>query len=197
MPAAVRKVTPEDLLPDAEYAKVRRERRAALLPTKRLRRVELGPVCTVYFESYETMLFQIQEMLLTEKGGPEQVPDELAAYNPLIPQGSELVATVMFEIEDPVRREQTLARLGGVEDHFFLQVGAERARAIPEGDVERTREDGKTSSVHFLRFPLTPAQIAVFRDPATSIMVGCDHERYSHLAGLTPAARAELARDFG
>lgn len=196
MPAETRRVTPEDLLPDEEYARVRRERRQALLPIKRLRRVELGPVCTVYFECYETMLFQIQEMLLTEKGGAEQVPDELAAYNPLIPQGQELVATVMFEIDDPVRREQTLARLGGVEDRFFLQVGAERVFGAPEGDVERTREDGKTSSVHFLRFPLKPEHMAVFRDPATTIMIGCDHERYSHLAGLTPATRAELARDF-
>jgi hypothetical protein len=196
MPASTRQVTPQDLLPDVEFARVRRERRAALLPIKRLRRLELGPICTVYFECYETMLFQIQEMLLTEKGGAEQVPDELAAYNPLIPQGSELVATVMFEIEDPVRRERTLARLGGVEDCFFLQVGAERVAAIPEGDVERTRADGKTSSVHFVRFPLDEAQRAAFRNPAVQIHVGCDHEQYRHLAGLSPATRAELARDF-
>jgi hypothetical protein len=196
MPASARQVTPEDLLPDAEYARVRRERRAELLPIKRLRRVALGPICTVYFECYETMLFQIQEMLHTEKGGAEQVPDELAAYNPLIPQGAELVATIMFEIDDPVRRERTLARLGGVEDAFFLQVGAEKAAGVPEGDVERTREDGKASSVHFVRFPLTPEQIAVFRDPAVQIMVGCRHEEYSHIAGLSPATRAELARDF-
>jgi len=196
MPASARQITPSDLIPDADYARERRERRAALLPIKRLRRVELGPVCTVLFECYDTMLFQVQEMLLTEKGGAAQVPDELAAYNPLIPQGSELVATVMFEIEDPVRREAMLARLGGVEETFFLQVGAERAPGVPEGDVERTREDGKTSSVHFLRFPLTPDQVARFRDPATQILVGCGHEAYSHLAGLTPATRAELAKDF-
>jgi Protein of unknown function (DUF3501) len=197
MPETLRRITPADLIPDAEYAKERKERRAALLPIKRLRRVELGPVCTFYFETYETMLFQVQEMLLTERGGAAQIPDELAAYNPLIPQGRELVATVMFEIEDPVRRASTLARLGGVEDHLFLAIGSERAMGIPEGDVERTREDGKTSSVHFLRFPLTPEQIARFRDPATAIAVGCDHEAYTHQAGLTPATRAELARDFG
>lgn len=196
MPAASRQITPADLIPDAEYASQRRDRRTALLPVKRLRRVSLGPVCTLYFESYETMLFQVQEMLLTEKGGAEQIPDELAAYNPLIPQGAELVATVMFEIEDPVRREATLSRLGGVEDRFFIQVGADRVLGIPEGDVERTRDDGKTSSVHFLRFPLTPDQVARFRDPGTEIMIGCAHEAYSHLAGLTPATRAELARDF-
>ena len=196
MPADARQVTPEDLLPDAEYAKVRRERRAALLPIKRLRRLALGPICSIYFKSYETMLFQIQEMLLTERGGAAQVPDELAAYNPLIPQGSELVATVMFEIDDPVRREQTLAELGGVEDHVFLQIGADRVPGRSADDAERTREDGKTAAVHFLRFTLRPEQIAVFRDPATSILIGCDHERYNHLAGLSPATRAELARDF-
>lgn len=196
MPASARQITPADLIPDADYAKERRERRAALLPVKRLRRLSLGPVCTVIFENYDTMLFQVQEMLLTEKGGAAQVPDELAAYNPLIPQGSELVATVMFEIVDEVRREQTLARLGGVEDTFFIQIGAERAAGVPEGDVERTREDGKTSSVHFLRFPLSPDQVARFRDPATQIMIGCSHEAYTHLAGLTPATRAELAKDF-
>ena len=196
MPSSLRRVTREDLMPDADYAKVRKDRRAALLPIKRLRRIELGPSCTVYFETFDTMLFQIQEMLLTERGGEAQIDDELQAYNPLIPQGSELVATIMFEIEDPIRRANILARLGGVEDDFFLQIGEERAPGAPEGDIERTREDGKASSVHFLRFPLTAPQIALFRDPKTQILVGCSHPAYSHLAGLSPASRAELSRDF-
>ena len=196
MPASLRQVTRADLIPDADYAKQRKERRAALLPVKRLRRIELGPYCTVYFECFDTMLFQIQEMLLTERGGEAQIEDELHAYNPLIPQGSELVATVMFEIDDPVRREGALARLGGVDGDFFLQIGEDRAPGAPEGDVERTREDGKASSVHFLRFGLTPAQIAVFRDPRTQILIGCAHPAYSHMAGLSPATRAELSRDF-
>lgn len=196
MPAHERRITRTDLIPDAEFAQMRREKRAALLPIKRLRRIALGPYCTVYFENFDTMLFQIQEMLLIEKGGEAQLADELAAYSPLVPQGSELVATVMFEIDDPVRRAAILARLGGVEDRFFLQVGPDKVAGLPEGDVERTREDGKTSSVHFLRFPLGPDQIAQFRDPATTIMVGCDHEDYAHLAVLSPATRAELSRDF-
>jgi len=123
MPPALRRIEPADLIPDAEYARLRKDRRAALLPVKRLRRVRLGPFCTFIFENYDTMLFQVQEMLLTERGGPEQVPDELAAYNPLIPQGRELVATVMFEIDDPVRRERELSRLGGVDEDFYLQIG--------------------------------------------------------------------------
>jgi hypothetical protein len=196
MPATTRRIEPADLLPDSEFARIRKDRRAELLPIKRLRRVELGPVGTVYFECYETMLFQVQEMLLIEKGGAAQVPDELAAYNPLIPQGAELVATIMFEIDDEVRREATLARLGGVEDCFFLQIGGDRVMGAPEGDIERTRDDGKASSVHFVRFPLAADHVAKFRDPATTIAVGCAHERYSHQAGLSPATRAELSRDF-
>ena len=196
MPLTDRRITPDDLMPDIEFAQRRKAWRAELLPIKRLRRIELGPFCTFYFESYDTMLFQVQEMLLIEKGGAAQVPDELAAYNPLIPGGAELVATVMFEIDDPVRREALLARLGGAEECFFIQVGADRMMATPEGDVERTRDDGKTSAVHFVRFGLKPEHIARFRDPGTEILIGCSHERYSHLAGLSPATRAELSRDF-
>ena len=196
MSATQRRIDPSDLLPDAEFARLRGDRRAELLPIKRLRRVELGPVATAYFECYETMLFQVQEMLLIEKGGAAQVADELEAYNPLIPQGSELVATIMFEIDDEARREATLARLGGVERDFFLQIGPDRVAGVPEGDIERTREDGKASSVHFVRFPLSAEHVAKVRDPATAIAVGCSHERYSHQAGLSPATRAELSRDF-
>ena len=189
-------MTAEDITPVGEFALQRKARREALLPTKRLRRVSLGPHCTVYFESFETLLFQIQEMLLVEKGGDEQLVDELAAYNPLVPQGSELVATIMFEIDDPVRRAALLSQLGGVEDHFFIQVGAGRAPGVNEDDSERTREDGKTSSVHFLHFVLTPEQCASFRDPKVQVMVGCDHPQYAHMAMLSPATRAELARDL-
>lgn len=196
MPAKTRQITLADLIPDAAFAAERKARRAALMPLKKKRRVDLGPVCTFYFESFETMLFQIQEMLFIEKGGEAQARDELAAYNPLIPQGSELVATVMLEIEDPVRRAATLARLGGIEDHFFLKVGDDRIAGIPEDDQERTREDGKTSAVHFLHFPLTPAQKAAFNSPAVQVLIGCEHESYGHMAALTPATRAELANDF-
>lgn len=197
MPAALRKVTREDLLPDDDFSRVRKERRQALLPLKRLRRIALGPHATTYFECFDTMLFQIQEMLLIERGGEAQIEDELTAYNPLIPQGNELVTTIMFEIDDPYRRAAVLNRLGGVEETFFIEVGGERSRGVPEGDEERTREDGKTSSVHFLRFAFSPAQVAQFRDPAAQVILGCDHEAYAHMAVLSPATRAELARDLG
>jgi hypothetical protein len=196
MPASQRRITKADIVPDAVYAAERKQRRAALLPTKRLRRVALGPYCTLIFESFETMLFQVQEMLLTEKGGDAQLPDELAAYNPLIPQGDELVATVLFEIDEPNRRAQVLAELGDVEDRFFLEVGASRVAGAPEGDIERTRDDGKTSSVHFLHFHMIADQAAAFRDASVPVRIGCDHPRYAHLAALSPETRAELARDL-
>jgi hypothetical protein len=142
------------------------------------------------------MLFQIQEMLLIEKGGDEQLADELAAYNPMIPQGAELTCTLMFEIDDPNIRARALANLGGVEDHFFLEIDGTRAAAVQEGDIERTREDGKTSSVHFLHFPLTPAQAAAFRAPAARVLLGCDDPRYAHMAVFSDDTRAELAKDL-
>ena len=196
MPASQREITREDLISDAEFAGQRKKRRAALLPMKSLRRVPLGPYCTFYFECFETMLFQVQEMLLIEKGGEAQIADELAAYNPLIPQGKELVATMMFEIDDQVRREAFLGGLGGVEDHFYLEIGGGKVMAEPDSDIERSREDGKTSSVHFLRFPLADEEIADFKDPATRIILGCDDSRYPHLTMLSAESRAELARDL-
>lgn len=196
MPVSARRITRDDLVPTPVYARDRKTRRAALLPVKKLRRVDLGPFCTFSFETFETMLFQVQEMLLVEKGGENQIADELDAYNPLIPQGSELVATVMLEIEDPVRRASTLAKLGGIEDRFYIQVGGAKVYGAGEDDIERTRDDGKTSSVHFLHFRFSPEQCAAFADLSQPAMVGCDHALYGHIAVLTDATRAELLKDF-
>jgi hypothetical protein len=196
MPASAHEITRADIIPDAEFAQQRKARRAELLPVKQRRRVALGPYCTFYFESFDTMLFQVQEMLLIEKGGEAQIPDELAAYNPLVPNGHELVATVMFEVEDPVRRANLLNSLGNVEDHFQLRIGSDAVAGVPDSEQERTREDGKTSSVHFLRFPLSREQIAAFRDPSLQVMVACDDPRYAHLAVLGAEVREELAKDF-
>ena len=186
----------EAILPPAEYVKVRAERRRLMAELKKNRRLEVGPFATFYFESYETMLHQVHEMLFIEKGGPAQIPDELAAYNPLIPQGAELVATVMFEIDDPLRRARVLGTLGGVEDHAFMRVGAETIRGVPEGDQERSREDGKASAVQFVRFAFTPSQVAAFRSGDGDIVVGFDHPSYGHMAVMPPAVRQALARDF-
>ena len=191
-----RKIEATDILPLTEYSKLRAERRRQMSEIKKNRRLEVGPFATFYFESYQTMLHQVHEMLFIEKGGPAQIPDELAAYNPLIPQGSELVATVMFEIDDPVRRTRVLATLGGVEHKAFLRVGGETIRAVPEDDQERSRDDGKASSVQFLRFPFTAAQVAAFRGDAGDVVVGFDHVNYGHMAVMSLTVRRTLAGDF-
>ena len=191
-----RKIEPSAIIPLPQYADLRAERRKRIAELKKNRRLEVGPFATFYFENYDTMLHQVHEMLFIEKGGAEQLPDELAAYNPLIPQGSELVATVMFEIDDPLRRTRVLATLGGVEDKAFIRVGGDIVRGVAEEDQERSREDGKASSVQFIRFPFTAAQVAAFKGGAGDVIVGFDHGNYGHMAVMPPAVRQALAQDF-
>ncbi|HEU0095610.1 MAG TPA: DUF3501 family protein [Rhizomicrobium sp.] len=196
MPEAERKITPADLLPLAEYDQQRKALKANLIPMKKLRRIEVGPFATFYFENYATMWLQVQEMLRIEKGGDEQVPGELAAYNPLIPQGDELIATLMLEIEDEKRRNAVLLTLGGIEETVFLEIGGDVVRATPTEYDDRTTADGKTSSVHWLRFKLTPDQIAHFREGTERVVLGVSHASYGHMAVLTDETRAALAKDF-
>jgi hypothetical protein len=197
MSAEQRLITRADIIPIAQYAKERADRRKAIIPVKKLRRVEVGPHATFYFESYETMWLQVHEMLYIERGGDEQIADELRAYNPLIPQKGELVATLMFEIEDEGQRGRVLRQLTNIEASAFLEIGGARLKASFESDVDRTAEDGKTSSVHFLRFRLLPEQIAAFLDPAVSVLLGFTHSNYGHLAIVPAATRQELSKDLG
>jgi hypothetical protein len=189
-------LTPGDILPMNEYAKVRSESRKRVTERKRNRRVDVGPFVTFYFESYETMWLQVHEMVFIEKGGPEQVPGELEAYNPLIPKGRELVATFMIEIDDAERRRRILSTLGGIENTAFISVNGERIAAQAEADQDRTTEDGKASSVQFVHFPFTDAQAAAFRAPGAQVVLGTSHPAYSHMAVLPEAVCAELAGDF-
>jgi hypothetical protein len=196
MPEAQRKITPEDVLPIAEYDMRRKALKQSLIPVKRQRRIEVGPFATFYFENYATMWLQVQEMLRIEKGGREQVTGELEAYNPLIPQGDELIATMMLEIEDGLRRHATLLTLGGIEETVFMEIGNDVIHATPTEYDERTTPDGKTSSVHWLRFKLKPEQIRRFRDGGDKVILGISHKNYGHMAVLSAGARAALAKDF-
>ena len=191
-----RQLTRQAILPFAEYTAIRREQRRHITEIKRQRRVEVGPFATFYFENYDTMRHQVQEMLHIEKGGESQIDDELAAYNPLIPQGAELVATVMFEIDDPTRRAAMLARLGGIEHHVFLDVAGKRIRGGADPTRENTSPEGKASSVQFIRFPFTKGQIAQFKTPGARVIAGFDHPSYEHMAVLPEPVRAALAADF-
>jgi hypothetical protein len=193
---AKRALTRADIIPPAEYAATRRERRRAISELKKRRRVEVGPFATFFFENYETMWQQVHEMLHVEKGGEAQIADELEAYNPMIPKGNELVATIMLEIDDPARRGNVLARLGGIENHVFLEVAGERVPGIPDPTRENTSPDGKASSVQFVWFRFTPEQIARFKSPDVRVIAGFDHANYAHMAVVPEAVRDELARDF-
>ena len=194
--AAKRVIERADILPPKTYSAERKALREKVIAVKRHRRMEVGPFAMFYFENYETMWHQVHEMLHIEKGGDAQIEDELRAYNPLIPQGREWVATVMLEIEDPVRRASTLQRLGNIEDRMFLTVAGETIRGVSESEVERTKADGKTSSVHFVRFPLNEAQVEAARRPGAQIVVGFDHPEYAHMAIMPDAVRQSLADDL-
>jgi len=194
--SAKRAISPADILPAEQYARERREHRRRIAELKRDRRIEVGPFCTVYFENWDTMWLQVQEMLHIERGGAAQLADELAAYNPMIPDGSELSATVMVEIEDPDRRDAMLRRLGGVEHKLFLSFAGETVRGIPDATRENTSPEGKASAVQFVKFPLTAQQKAKFRAPGTQAFVGVDHASYGHMAVMPEATRQALIADL-
>ncbi|HEY6335479.1 MAG TPA: DUF3501 family protein [Alphaproteobacteria bacterium] len=179
-----------------EYAKIRGEQRKKMAELERHRRVAVGPFVTFYFECYATMWHQVHEMVYIEKGGAEQLAGEINAYNPLIPNGRELIATFMIEIDDELRRKHVLGRLGGIEEAAFLSFAGETVRAKAEADQDRTSEEGKASSVQFVHFPFTPGQIAKFRTAGTQIVIGFDHPNYGHMAVMPEVVRAELAKDF-
>lgn len=189
-------LTRDDIMPMEEYAKIRKQRRSEIVAAKRNRRMEIGPVAVCHFESYDSMWQQVHEMLYIERGGEEQIADELNAYNPLIPNGRELVCTVMFEIDEPTRRKVFLAKLGGVEETMTIEFAGEVVAGVPEADVDRTTADGKASSVQFLHFPFTDAQVAAFKTEGTQVVVGFKHPEYAHLAVMPEATRAALAQDF-
>jgi hypothetical protein len=192
-----RAITRDDILPMNEYGKVRAARRREVIAIKKPRRVPVGPDATCYFENYATMWAQVHEMLWIERGGEAQIADELSAYNPLIPQGNELIATLMFEIDDPVRREATLRKLTHVETMCSLRFAGETVTAVPTDDdhVARTKADGKTSSIHFLRFRFTPDQAAKFR-AADEVQLAITHPEYGHIAVLSVAAKDALTADL-
>jgi len=196
MPKELRQIQKQDLLPQDFYAKNRKQLRRELIKFKKNRRIALGPYATFYFESFETMLAQVQEMLHIEKGGDDQLKDELSAYNPLIPNGKELTATLMFEIDNPIVRANFLGKLGGVENHVFIKIDNKIIHAVPEEDVDRTSSEGKASSVQFVHFILNDDQIKKFKDNNIKVEIGIDHKEYSHTTQLSENNIKTLSEDF-
>ena len=196
MPKEKGEIQKSDIMPLEAYIKERKELRKNIVNFKKNRRVALGPYATFYFESYETMLAQVQEMLYIEKGGDEQLHDELIAYNPLIPNGKELTATLMFEIDNPISRATFLGKVGGIEEMVFMKINGETVKAVPEEDVDRTSAEGKASSVQFIHFNFTDEQIQKFKSGNVEIEIGMDHEEYSHSTKLSKENIASLSEDF-
>jgi len=191
-----RQIEKKDLMPAAVYAEKRKQIRKNLVEFKKNRRIALGPYATFYFESFETMVAQIQEMLHIEKGGDEQLKDELNAYNPLVPNGKELTATLMFEIDNPLSRGAFLGKVGGIEEKIFIKINDEVIKAVPENDVDRTSAEGKASSVHFIHFNFNDDQISKFKSDIINIELGIDHKEYSHTTKLTDDNIKSLSADF-
>ena len=196
MPKELRQIQKQDLLPQDSYAKNRKQLRKELLEFKKNRRIALGPYATFYFESFETMLAQVQEMLHIEKGGDEQLKDELSAYNPLIPNGKELTATLMFEINNPTLRTDFLGKVGRIEEQVYMKVEDETIKAIPEIDVDRTSSEGKASSVQFIHFNFSDKQIKKFRDLNIQVILGIDHNLYNHMTIISKDTKSALIKDF-
>jgi hypothetical protein len=196
MSASKLRINFADILSDSEYAVRRTELRAKIIAVKKSRRMEVGPHATFHFENYDTMWLQVMEMLRIEKGGAAQIEGELAAYNPLIPQGRELIATMMLEIDDANVRDRTLLTLGGIEETVFLEIGADRIQATPTEYEDRTTPEGKTSSVHWVRFTFSPELVTHFCQGRERALLGIGHPNYGHLAIIPDAVREELAKDF-
>ena len=191
-----RQIEKEDLLPSDVYAKSRKQIRKDLVEFKKDRRIALGPYATFYFESFETMVAQVQEMLHIEKGGDEQLKDELIAYNPLVPNGKELTATLMFEIDNPITRAAFLGKVGGIEEKIFMKINDEIVKAVPEEDVDRTSAEGKASSVQFIHFKLNDDQVSKFKSDSATIELGIDHKEYTHTTKLAENSVKSLCADF-
>ena len=196
MPREKRFIQKEDIMPLDVYTIQRKDLRKKIVDFKKNRRIPLGPYATFYFESYETMLAQVQEMLYIEKGGDEQLNDELTAYNPLVPNGKELTATLMFEIDNPVSRATFLGKVGGIEEKVYMKVDGELIKAVPEEDVDRTSAEGKASSVQFIHFKFNDDQIKKFKSGSSHIEIGIDHNEYSHSTKLNESTIESLVSDF-
>ena len=186
----------DDVINIDKYINERPKIKKEISEIKKFRRIPVGPYATFYFECYDTMIYQVQEMLYIERGGIEQMKDELQAYNPLVPKGKELVATLMFEINNEFKRKEFLNSVGGIEEETFIQIGEQKITSRPEQDTDRTSEEGKASSVHFLHFDFTEELIKEFVKDESVVLLGFSHKNYKHFSELSLEAKSELKKDF-
>jgi hypothetical protein len=190
------KITETDVIDIDRYITERPKIKKDISEIKKYRRIAVGPFATFYFECFDTMIYQVQEMLYIERGGVEQMKDELEAYNPLVPKGKELVATLMFEIDNEIKRKEFLTSVGGIENKIFIEIDGKKIISRPEQDTDRTSEDGKASSVHFLHFDFSDEEIKKFKDKNSRVLLGFDHSNYMHFSEFSINSKKELSNDF-
>jgi len=185
-----------DILSREEYKSKRKSLREKMVLRKRFRRVDIGPYVTMYFENKDTIIHQINEMVYIENGGEEQINDEISAYKSLIPDGQELVATVMIEIDSPTKRSEFLAKMGGFEEQISIKIGDQLIKGKAELDGDRTTADGKASSVQFVHFEFDDEAVKSIKNNIEDVSISINHESYRHSSILNKDTVEELIKDF-
>ena len=185
-----------DILSRDEYKSKRKSLREKMVLRKKFRRVDIGPYVTMYFENKDTIIHQINEMVYIENGGEEQINDEISAYKSLVPDGQELVATVMIEIDSPIKRAEFLAKMGGFEEQISIKIGDQVIKGRAELDGDRTTADGKASSVQFVHFEFDEKAVEIIKNHIENVTISIDHENYKHSSILNIDTVKELIKDF-
>ena len=189
-------INKSDILNRDQYKAQRKNLREKMVLRKKNRRLDIGPYITIYFENRDTILHQINEMVYIENGGDEQVKDEILAYKSLIPNGKELVATLMVEIDSPKKRADFLGKMGGFEENLDVIVNSKVIKGNPESDVERTTAEGKASSVQFVHFEFDEESINEFKSTNKDVAITINHKDYKHSTIMNQETKDELSKDF-
>ena len=185
-----------DILSRDEYKSKRKSLREEMVLRKKFRRVDIGPYVTMYFENKDTIIHQINEMVYIEDGGEEQIDDEILAYKSLVPNGKELIATVMIEIDNPLKRSEFLAKMGGFEEQISIKIGDQVIKGNAELDGDRTTADGKASSVQFVHFEFEERAVEVIKNHMENVTISINHQNYKHSSTLNIDTVKELVKDF-
>ena len=185
-----------DILSRDEYKSKRKRLREEMVLRKKFRRVDIGPYVTMYFENKDTIIHQINEMVYIEDGGEEQIDDEILAYKSLVPNGQELIATVMIEIDSPIKRAEFLAKMGGFEENISIKIGDQVIKGNAELDGDRTTADGKASSVQFVHFEFEEEAIQIIKNHMENVSISINHPNYKHSSILNIDTVKELVKDF-
>ena len=185
-----------DILSRDEYKSKRKSLREEMVLRKKFRRVDIGPYVTMYFENKDTIIHQINEMVYIEDGGEEQIDEEILAYKSLVPNGKELIATVMIEIDNPLKRSEFLAKMGGFEEQISIKIGDQVIKGNAELDGDRTTADGKASSVQFVHFEFEERAVEVIKNHMENVTISINHQNYKHSSTLNIDTVIDLVKDF-